>query len=71
MQFGREYLIPTPFDPRLIYIVSTAVAKTAIETGVARKNITDWKRYESELKLRIGGNHASDAVNSPKGVVPH
>ncbi len=46
MTFGREYLIPTPFDPRLIYIVSTAVAKTAIETGVARRNITDWKKYE-------------------------
>lgn len=42
MSFGREYIIPTPFDPRLIYEVSTAVAKAAIETGVARKIITDW-----------------------------
>lgn len=67
MSFGREYLIPTPFDPRLIYIVSTAVARTAIETGVARKTITDWKRYEAELKLRIGGNPAADAV---KGAIP-
>lgn len=37
MSFGREYLIPTPFDPRLITVVSTAVAKTAIESGVARR----------------------------------
>jgi malate dehydrogenase (oxaloacetate-decarboxylating)(NADP+) len=65
MSFGREYLIPTPFDPRLIYVVSTAVAKAAIESGVAKKNITDWKRYESELKLRISGSPASDAVNPP------
>ena len=35
MSFSREYLIPTPFDPRLIYVVSTAVAKAAIESGVA------------------------------------
>ena len=70
MTFGREYLIPTPFDPRLIYIVSTAVAKAAIETGVARKNISDWKKYESELRQRVGGNSASDAANANKGVVP-
>ena len=42
MAFGREYLIPTPFDPRLLYVVSIAVAKAAIESGVARKKITDW-----------------------------
>lgn len=70
MSFGREYLIPTPFDPRLIYVVSSAVAKAAIDSGVAKKNITDWKKYESELKLRISGNPASDAINPPKGVVP-
>lgn len=70
MSFGREYLIPTPFDPRLIYVVSTAVAKAAMETGVARKPISDWKKYESELRLRIVGSLASDAVNIPIGVVP-
>ena len=42
MSFGREYIIPTPFDPRLIYVVSSAVAKAAIETGVARKIISNW-----------------------------
>jgi malate dehydrogenase (oxaloacetate-decarboxylating)(NADP+) len=53
MSFGREYLIPTPFDPRLIYVVSTAVAKTAIETGVAKKKITDWAQYEIDLRNRV------------------
>ncbi len=53
MSFGREYLIPTPFDPRLITVVSTAVAKTAIESGVARKKISDWAQYEKELRNRI------------------
>ena len=70
MSFGREYLIPTPFDPRLIFVVSTAVAKAAMETGVARKPIKDWKKYESELKMRMGGSPASNAINTPKGVVP-
>jgi malate dehydrogenase (oxaloacetate-decarboxylating)(NADP+) len=45
MTFGREYIIPTPFDPRLITVVSTAVAKAAMESGVARTPITDWNKY--------------------------
>lgn len=53
MSFGREYIIPTPFDPRLITVVSTAVARTAIESGVARKKISDWSQYEKELRNRI------------------
>lgn len=53
MSFGREYLIPTPFDPRLITVVSTAVARTAIESGIARKPITNWAQYEVELRNRI------------------
>ena len=50
--FGREYIIPTPFDPRLIHVVSIAVAKAAIESGVAKKPIVDWAKYEQELKNR-------------------
>ena len=46
MEFGKEYIIPTPFDPRLIFKVSIAVAKAAIESGVAKKPITDWEKYE-------------------------
>jgi len=52
LAFGREYIIPSPFDPRLIYIVSSAVAKAAVESGVAKKPITDWEKYEEELKRR-------------------
>lgn len=54
IQFGREYLIPKPLDPRLITTISPAVAKAAIESGVAKKPITDWTAYHHELQQRIG-----------------
>jgi malate dehydrogenase (oxaloacetate-decarboxylating)(NADP+) len=54
LTFGKEYLIPKPLDPRLITRVAPAVAKAAMETGVARKPITDWKAYEIELMKRMG-----------------
>jgi malate dehydrogenase (oxaloacetate-decarboxylating)(NADP+) len=54
LTFGREYIIPKPLDPRLITRVAPAVAKAAIDTGVARKIITDWKAYEIELMKRMG-----------------
>lgn len=54
LTFGREYIIPKPVDPRLITRVAPAVAKAAIETGVARKIITDWPAYEIELRKRMG-----------------
>lgn len=52
--FGREYIIPKPVDPRLLTTVAPAVAKAAMETGVARKNIEDWEAYELELSARLG-----------------
>ena len=52
MKFGKHYIIPTPFDSRLISIVSLAVAKAAVETGVARKPITDWDAYRKQLQAR-------------------
>src|SRR5690625_3439980 len=52
--FGRDYIIPKPFDPRLITYVPIAVAKAAIESGVARVNISDWAKYEDELSARMG-----------------
>ncbi|MBY5952491.1 NADP-dependent malic enzyme [Algoriphagus marincola] len=52
--FGRMYLIPKPLDPRLITTIAPAVAKAAIDSGVARKSITDWEAYELELQERIG-----------------
>ncbi|WP_353286712.1 malic enzyme-like NAD(P)-binding protein [Wolbachia endosymbiont (group A) of Anthophora plumipes] len=53
MSYGREYIIPTPFDPRLISIVSPAVAKAAVNSGIARKAIQDWSKYENQLKSRL------------------
>ena len=47
LEFGRGYFIPKPLDPRLLVRVSTAVARAAMESGVARKPVTDWKAYES------------------------
>lgn len=52
--FGREYFIPKPLDPRLLTTVSIAVAKAAIESGVARKPITDWSAYENKLTEMMG-----------------
>ena len=51
-RFGREYLIPAPFDPRLISVIPAAVAKAAMETGVARKPIVDMKEYGAHLSAR-------------------
>lgn len=52
--FGRRYLIPKPLDPRLLVRISTAVAKAAISSGVARRKITDWEAYGLELEKRMG-----------------
>ncbi len=53
-EFGREYIIPKPFDPRVLWKVAPAVAKAAVETGVARHVIYDWEEYEEQLKERLG-----------------
>lgn len=54
LTFGPEYFIPKPVDPRLITEVSMAVAKAAMESGVARKQITDWDEYKNRLKELMG-----------------
>ena len=54
IQFGREYIIPKPMDPRLITTVSPAVAKAAMDSGVAKTAITDWGQYHRDLLKRIG-----------------
>ena len=53
-QFGPKYFIPKPVDPRLITEVSTAVAKAAIQSGVARRTITDWDAYKQRLRQMLG-----------------
>jgi len=75
LSFGRDYIIPKPVDPRLITEVSSAVAKAAIDSGVARKIITDWEEYKNNLRHLMG--HESKmmrqftemAVQNPKRVV--
>ena len=52
-QFGLDYIIPAPFDPRLIEVVSSAVAKAAMDTGVAQKPIEDFEAYRLQLKARL------------------
>lgn len=54
LEFGREYIIPKPFDVRVITRVAPAVAKAAIESGVARKEIDDWDKYVFKLEERMG-----------------
>ena len=53
LQFGRNYIIPAPFDPRLIVHVSSAVARAAMDTGVARRPIEDFEAYEATLSGRL------------------
>jgi malate dehydrogenase (oxaloacetate-decarboxylating)(NADP+) len=75
LRFGKEYIIPKPTDPRLIWKVAPAVAKAAIDSGVAQKEINDWGKYRDELTKRMGlGNPLirqikSRAKKDPKRVV--
>ncbi len=75
LKFGREYIIPKPLDPRLITTVAPAVAKAAIESGVATEPITDWDAYTEQLANRLGkGNElvrelTEKARKNPKSVV--
>ena len=54
LTFGKNYLIPKPLDPRLITAISPAVAKAAMDSGMARKPIEDWDKYHLDLQQRIG-----------------
>ena len=54
LTFGRDYIIPKPFDPRLIVEVPMAVAKAAMDSGVAQEPIEDWERYREQLAERTG-----------------
>jgi malate dehydrogenase (oxaloacetate-decarboxylating)(NADP+) len=75
ISFGRDQIIPKPIDTRLIYYVAPAVAKAAMDSGVAKEPITDWDAYEMELKNRLGLDNklirtiTEKAQRSPKRVV--
>jgi malate dehydrogenase (oxaloacetate-decarboxylating)(NADP+) len=65
ISFGSNYIIPKPLDPRLLVTVAPAVAKAAMESGVARRPITDWEAYEVELSKRLGiDNQLMRAIGS-------
>ncbi len=57
MRFGRGYLIPKPFDRRVLLWVAPAVARAAVDSGVARKPITDWEAYTNKLERMLGRTH--------------
>jgi malate dehydrogenase (oxaloacetate-decarboxylating)(NADP+) len=75
LTFGREYIIPKPMDPRLLTWVSSAVAKAAIVSGVAKKTIADWDKYEDGLRDIMGYDNklirelTEMACKNPKRVV--
>lgn len=75
ISFGKDYIIPKLIDQRLITAVSPAVARAAIESGVARKIITDWEAYDNELRSRLGLDEnftrviVNKAKHNPKRVV--
>jgi malate dehydrogenase (oxaloacetate-decarboxylating)(NADP+) len=54
IEFGPNYIIPKPFDPRVLIWEAMAVAQAAVETGVAQKPITDWEAYQDSLESRLG-----------------
>ena len=74
-QFGREYIIPAPFDPRLMERVSAAVARAAMDSGVAQEAITDFEEYTLRLKARLNPTTSvltrvyEEAQKNPKRVV--
>jgi malate dehydrogenase (oxaloacetate-decarboxylating)(NADP+) len=75
LNFGKDYIIPKPFDPRLISVVAPAVAKAAMDSGVAQVEIQDWDKYEEELLNRLGSDNkmirmlVNRAKTNPKRVV--
>lgn len=75
LTFGKHYIIPKPFDPRLIAEISPAVAKAAMDSGVAKAPIVDWEKYKEELLQRSGSDNKvvrllhNRAKISPKKIV--
>lgn len=75
LMFGKDYIIPKPVDPRLLSAVAPAVAKAAMESGVAKHPISDWETYESQLARRLGQDNRisrviiNKAKTNPKRVV--
>ena len=75
LTFGKDYIIPKPFDPRLISTVPPAIARAAMDSGVAKEPISDWEKYEDQLLDRLDHDHKivrlihNRAKSNPKRVV--
>lgn len=75
LAFGEDYIIPKPFDPRLIVAIPPKVAKAAMDSGVAKEPVTDWQKYEDDLYERMGSDNKivrllfNRAKTDPKRVV--
>ncbi|MDE6428386.1 MAG: NADP-dependent malic enzyme, partial [Muribaculaceae bacterium] len=76
LEFGRDYILPKPLDPRLLTTVAPAVARAAAESGVARRPITDWADYEERLRKLMGNDnkmlrqiHLEAKAAGPKRIV--
>jgi malate dehydrogenase (oxaloacetate-decarboxylating)(NADP+) len=75
LSFGNDYIIPKPLDPRLLETISPAVAKAAMDSGVAQKPITDWEGYKLQLNKRLGQDNSTlrvignKARKNPKRIV--
>jgi malate dehydrogenase (oxaloacetate-decarboxylating)(NADP+) len=66
LTFGRDYIIPKPVDPRLITTVAPAVARAAMDSGVAQHPITDWEQYELDLEKRLGNDNTLSKIIETK-----
>jgi malate dehydrogenase (oxaloacetate-decarboxylating)(NADP+) len=75
LTFGKDYLVPKPTDPRLLETIAPAVAQAAMDSGVARRHIRNWRSYKEGLRKRLGIGHPilrklkANAQKSPKRVV--
>jgi malate dehydrogenase (oxaloacetate-decarboxylating)(NADP+) len=75
LEFGRDYIIPKPFDPRVLFWEAAAVAKAAMDTGVAKNPITDFEKYRDQLEARLGKSrevmrfYINKAKSEPKRIV--
>jgi malate dehydrogenase (oxaloacetate-decarboxylating)(NADP+) len=75
LEFGRDYIIPKPFDPRVPFWVAAAVAKAAMDTGVAKNPIADFEKYRDQLEARLGKSrevmrfYINKAKSEPKRIV--
>lgn len=75
LTFGKDYIIPKPLDPRLLTVVAPAVAKAAMDSGIAQTPINDWEQYKMELEKRLGRDNkllralTDKARRNPKRVV--